>query len=271
VLLATAVGGLAGAYLLKGIFSTFGSQLLSIFMISGFFRALVVMYLIPKLVDLGVSYGKPKAPPKVSLDLRGKIKVSKRGLFYQPMEPAGAPVKASIFRKDKAVVDSDIQNVRRRSWAVEKRVVNAPTAKKEMSVMPEVMPTARKRSWALAEKPIKEKEEAARPAMIKSSRHPWYGDPEILSAYSVKKAASSLPMAKSTGPPRGLYYDEDIWRSYLRETRQSVMKESRERRAAAGLRPVPVESNITSRMRHWERTPVRLETARAYETPDYLR
>ena len=62
ILLSTAVGGLAGAFLLKGVFSTFGSQLLSVFMISGFFRAVVVMYLIPKLVDLAVSYDKPKAP-----------------------------------------------------------------------------------------------------------------------------------------------------------------------------------------------------------------
>ena len=116
VLFCMALGGLMGAYLVKGIFFTFGSRLLSIFLISGIFEALVVMYMIPKLVDLAVSYGRPPAPPAVDLEKLAKVIASRRGLFYQRERQAEDAV-AQIQRMGEAAGSDISQYAGRRKWA----------------------------------------------------------------------------------------------------------------------------------------------------------
>ena len=90
ILLCTAVGGLLGAFCVNDIFPTFGSKILSIFLLSGLARIVVVMYLMPKLVDLAVSYGKPPSPPEVDLETLHRVLTSKRGQFYRN-QPAVQP------------------------------------------------------------------------------------------------------------------------------------------------------------------------------------
>lgn len=82
VLLCTAVGGLVGAFCVNGIFPTFGSKILSIFWLSGIARALVVLYMMPRLVDLAVSLGKAPAPVEIDHETLQRVLASRHGRFY---------------------------------------------------------------------------------------------------------------------------------------------------------------------------------------------
>jgi len=306
ILLSTAVGGLIGAYLVNGVFATFGSRLLTIFMISGFFRAVVVMFLMPKLVDLAVSYGKPKAPPKVAMDMLGKAVTSKRGLFYRQPEPAEVQVKSPIIAYNEAKLSEDIQKMRKHNLAIEERLAKAQAAKAEILALSKNAHSMHKRNWAVAEKPakapaakneaitlakgmqntvrrnwtaggkpVKEKKEAARPAVITPTRRPWYGDAEILAAFTAKKAEPSLLMEKPdmgrTGGAQGLYYNDAGWSSYLKETLQAVMKENRDRKATVKSKPVLVANSINRGMLGREPLPIRNEFPELARAPVYVR
>jgi hypothetical protein len=83
ILLFTAAGGLLGAFCINDIFTTFGSKILSIFWISGVARIIVVIYLMPKLVDLAMSFSRPSSPPDVNLETLQQVLTSKRGQFYR--------------------------------------------------------------------------------------------------------------------------------------------------------------------------------------------
>ena len=213
ILLCTAMGGLMGSYLVKGVFLTFGSRLLSIFLISGILRALVVIYMMPRLVDLAVSYGRPAAPPKFDLQKPGKVTASKRGLFYQEQEQAEYPIKAQSRKKD------------------------VPAASKESQY-------ANRRNWALPEVPIKEKKELNRPVAPVTSRRVWVHSPGTMSAPASKKSASPLhemeKHLKGVKTRQGLYYDSNGWSSYMKETLKSIIRDSRARKSEVGLRPVLV-------------------------------
>jgi hypothetical protein len=114
ILLCMAAGGLLGAFCINSIFSTFGSKILSIFLLSGVARILVVMYLMPKLVDLAVSYGKPPAPPEVDLDTLHRVLTSKRGQFYRN-QPAVQP--ADIHHQKLDAASSDLnRHADSRKW-----------------------------------------------------------------------------------------------------------------------------------------------------------
>jgi hypothetical protein len=55
-LLCMAAGGILSIFLLREIFPISGSRILSIFLISGILRGLVALYLVPKLVDFGITF-----------------------------------------------------------------------------------------------------------------------------------------------------------------------------------------------------------------------
>ena len=198
LLFSTALGGLMGGYLVKGIFFTFGSRLLSIFLISGIFRALVVMYLMPKLVDLAVSYGRPPAPPTVDLEKLGRVIASRRGLFYRQQEQTETPVKNQFQKRDAVTVN---QNSR----------------------------YSRRRNWTLPEESAKKKKEVNRPIIPVTSRRVWYHQPGTLTAATVRRASPSLPeMGKhveklKTRP--GLYHDQTGWASYMKETLDAILQD----------------------------------------------
>ncbi|OGO01167.1 MAG: hypothetical protein A2Y90_01995 [Chloroflexi bacterium RBG_13_52_12] len=246
ILLSTALGGLLGAYLVKGVFFTFGSRLLTVFMISGFFRAIVVMFLMPKLVDLAVSYGKALKESTVNLKIVKNAAVSKHGLFYHPPEPAVTPVKAQSWKRDEAAILKETRYSRRLNWTMEEKLAKAPAAKREIMALSKNIQNTGKRNWAAGEKPVKEKKEAARPVDITPSRHPWYGNSEILAAYRSRKLVAPGPVLKmnleKAESRQGLFYNDNGWARYMKETLQAVIRESRERRAVANMKPVFVEN-----------------------------
>jgi hypothetical protein len=198
VLFCTALGGLMGAYLVKGIFFTFGSRLLSIFLISGIFRALVVMYMMPKLVDLAVSYGRPPAPPAVELEKLERVIASRRGLFYQQQEQAETPVKTQFQKRDVVKVTQDSRYTHRRNWA-------------------------------LPEAPVKKKKEVTRPVIPVASRRVWYHQTGTLTASTTRRASPSLPEMEKhveklkTRP--GLYHDPTGWAGYMKETLDAILQD----------------------------------------------
>jgi hypothetical protein len=302
ILFSTAVGGLMGAYLVKGIFFTFGSRLLTIFMISGFFRAIVVMYLMPKLVDLAVSYGKPKAPPKVAMDMMGKPVASKRGLFYRQVEPEEAQVKSPLIAYNEAKLSEDMQkmhkqnlviqerlakaeeakaeilalskNVKRRHWAAAEKTVKAPAAKQEAITPVKSIQNNPRLNWIADAKPIKEQAEMT-PAVVSSSRRPWYGDAEIHATFTAKKAETALLTVKQvmgrTAGNQGLYHDDAGWSNYLKETMHAVIKESKDRKAVVNPKPVRVAKVIPDRVPGREQAPGRSELPELVGVPAYIR
>ncbi len=117
ILLCTAMGGLLGAFCVNGIFPTFGSKILSIFWLSGISRALVVLYMMPRLVDLAVSFGKAPSPPEVNTEILNRVLAAKRGQFYQREQHAEYAV-AQIQRMAKAAAADISQYAGRRKWAL---------------------------------------------------------------------------------------------------------------------------------------------------------
>ncbi|MFA5308662.1 MAG: MFS transporter [Dehalococcoidales bacterium] len=305
ILLSTAVGGLIGAYLVDGVFMIFGSRLLTIFMISGFFRAVVVMYLIPKLVDLAVSYGKPKSPPKVEMAVPGTPVTSRRGLFYQQQELAEEQVNSPVIEYNAVKLSADLEAMRQHNRLLEERLAKAQTAKEEIlalsknlrrsqrrtwvtekliqpniikqeAVMPakSVLNTTR-RNWAAAATPAKEKKVSDRPVVSKSSRRPWFGDSEIAAAYTARTAEPVLLMPKKdmgrTGAGNGLYHDNAGWTNYLRETMQSVMRENRDLKAVPDIKPAPIVSTVPARVCRPEKLPFQGKLPELVKVPVYLR
>lgn len=115
ILLCTAMGGLLGAFCVNGIFPTFGSRILSIFWLSGVSRALVVLYLMPRLVDLAVSFGKPPVPPEVDRETLERVLTSKRGQFYRREKQAEYAV-SQIQNMGKAAASDVNLYSGRRKW-----------------------------------------------------------------------------------------------------------------------------------------------------------
>jgi len=79
-----ALGGLLSVYLLQEVVPVFGSRILGIFLISGIFRGLVALYMLPRLVDLAVSYGA--ASPRAVIDEAAlkKMLASRSGMYFHP-------------------------------------------------------------------------------------------------------------------------------------------------------------------------------------------
>jgi hypothetical protein len=213
MLFSTAVGGLVGAYLVNSVFFTFGSKLLSVFMISGFFRAIVVMYLMPKLVDLAVSYGKPAPPPEASLEALGKAIASKRGLFYQVREQA-VPVSQVPEIEAEAALEKVVY-MRRRNWAI-------PAS--------EIKETQGDR--------IDIKSQTTRCALY----HTRYMAPVRIAA-NTKALPLKLEtdLVKPSSRP-ALYYDRTGWMEYLKDSIQALTRETRVNKAAPKFAPVFVEN-----------------------------
>jgi hypothetical protein len=175
VLFSTALGGLLGAFFVNGIFMTFGSRILSVFLVSGIFRAVIALYLIPGLVDLAVKYVNPS---KREFNLEtGKRPTSKNGLFYRLPETEslikgrGAPVPVVV------PIKLDMPRARQRAMAFEG-----------------------KRTPVLAER-IKEK--TARMARMR----PWYNDPDMQRAHAPKPVRVPKPEPEEK---RILYHDKEL-------------------------------------------------------------
>ena len=264
MLFSSAIGGIAGSILVKYVFSTFGSKLLSVFMISGFMRAIVVMFLMPKLIDLAVNYGIPYGQ-KINLALVKKAKMSMQGLFYHVPEPEAVPVHANVIegkvhkrnhvmeqkmaeaqaaKKELAALTEVVKtDKQRRNWAIEKRaektavaVVAAKKTEPEATQIPELQNAVR-RNWVVKTKLETEKKETAPPIKVTPSRRPWFGDSEIFDNYRAKvpvMAATGNSMTSEVSATRGgLFYNDEGWARYKEESAQAVIKERQAAKAAA--------------------------------------
>jgi MFS family permease len=209
ILFSTALGGLASVYLLKSTFTIFGSQLLSIFLISGVFRVIIVLALMPKLIDLAVSYSSKTISPQIDIDTSGRAKVSKRGLFYHHHKPP-------------AILD--------------KRNTKA--------LSPKIPSIIQQRIWTQYEKPVEIRKDSQR-LEITPSRRPWFRDPEIFSDYATRNRQQLMDMMTNNQPKaiarNGLFYHDEGWVNYKKESLQSALKESRRWKEMSNLKPVYVE------------------------------
>ena len=202
VLLCTALGGLLGAYLVKGIFLTFGSQILSIFLVSGIFRGLVVMAIMPRLVDLAVSLSKPSASPAVDWQTLDGVVASKRGLYYRRQLPVKSMVNttyntATGVQQMKTVANRDKKPHQRRNWVV-------------------------------LEAPARQDKELGFRKTIASNRG-WHRQPGVLEyRVDIKPVLSAQKTSERAVVPKsrpGLYYNDAGWADYLKDTLRAIVKE----------------------------------------------
>lgn len=204
LLLCTALGGLLGAYFVKGIFLTFGSHILSIFLVSGVFRGLVVMAIMPRLVDLAVPLGKPSAAPEVNWQTLDSVMASKRGLFYRRQQPAESMVKAPFnaaagFQKTDTATSRDKRPYQRRNWVV---LEGSARQDKELGFNKIIAP-----------------------------RRTWYRQPVVPALNIDKKQVRSLQempknpvLLKSRS---GLYYNDAGWADYLKDTLRAIVRDKK--------------------------------------------
>jgi len=222
MLISTAIGGLLGTFLVQNVFQTFGSRLLSVFMISGFLRAVVVMFLIPKLIDLAITYGIPKEK-NISFELVKKAAVSKKGLFYRETDPP--EVKTNIISVGGLVTAQEMR-VHTRNLAMEQRLAETQAAKRELMALTEAVRRGGKRNWVVTAKPVKK---TLPPVTITPLRRPWYGDAEVLVAYKTRAiTAAGLKMKmnmEKAGNRGGLFYNDAGWARYMRESMQDIIRE----------------------------------------------
>jgi MFS family permease len=204
VLLCTALGGLLGAYFVKGIFLTFGSQILSIFLVSGIFRGLVVMAIMPRLVDLAVSLGKPSTTPEVDWQTLDRVIASKRGLFYRRQPPVESMMKAPY---------NDATGLRKMNMVASRD-----------------KPSYQRRNWVVLEASARQNKE---PGFIKTtaSRRAWYRRPGVPASSIDKKPVWSLQeMQKNLVVPKsrpGLYYNDVGWADYLKDTLRAIVRDKK--------------------------------------------
>jgi MFS family permease len=83
-LFCAALGGLLCVYLLNTALPFSGSRILGIFLISGVFRGLVVLWMVPRLVDFAMTSGMAKKSPAVEHETPGRVTVPSAGLYYSP-------------------------------------------------------------------------------------------------------------------------------------------------------------------------------------------
>ena len=227
VLFSTALGGLAGAFFVTGIFPIFGSRILSIFLLSGVFRAVIVMYMMPRLIDLAVSLGQPSKSPACNLETLGKAIASRRGLYYRRQLPAEAPAVAPSRKNDIGPVKQYL------SRGNDTGAVKEYTPRKKAAVLPrEYSPQYQRRQWLPLEAPAPRRKEVAVPDLPPASPRGWYHRPEVLAAYAMKRPAATLPVVGKgvgrSGSPASLYYNSSSWASYMKDTLKTIIRESRE-------------------------------------------
>ncbi|MFH0941481.1 MAG: MFS transporter [Chloroflexota bacterium] len=83
-LMMVALGGLFGVYLLKNIPPLAGSQIFSIFLLSGIFRLVVVALMAHQLIDYALPLNEPRTNPNVDIAAALRKMARKVGLYYHP-------------------------------------------------------------------------------------------------------------------------------------------------------------------------------------------
>jgi len=231
MLFSVALGGIAGSFLVSDIFATFGSRLLTVFMISGFLRAAIVMFLMPKLIDLAIKYGIPQVPD-FGFKLHNTTALSKHGLFYHKTETVETPVKANIISAPEPALSR--VSLMQQEVVMRQRLEEAEAAKRQLKDLTEIVKNGRQRAWAVKEtvlnpaiktlklepamamssnvrrdwleKVYKEKhvEEPIPPEELKPVRRPWYKDNEILANYQPRVPVLAMAATGATETAAGM-------------------------------------------------------------------
>ncbi|OGO32996.1 MAG: hypothetical protein A2Z29_07175 [Chloroflexi bacterium RBG_16_56_11] len=244
IMLSSALGGLLGAYIVKGIFPIFGSQILSIFLVSGLFRAGVVLHMMPKLVDLAVVFGQPPKPPKADLETLGRAIASKRGMFYRrhkaSMTPGLIPIPVTEF----AAATRDLSPAQRRKWHA--AAAPAPTrqaalehariksTRRRVYNPTETAPTPSAAVAIAAMKAIRTGGEREMKKAVMETKKRTLRELQPVAAAVAAETMSAVADTKVKAGERklrpGLYYNSTGWADYMKRTLKSIIKESQGRR-----------------------------------------
>jgi hypothetical protein len=257
MLFSVAMGGLAGSFLIKDIFEIFGSKLLTVFMISGFLRAFIVMFLMPKLIDLAVKIGVPQGL-NFGFKLQKKAALSKHGLFYCQPETAEAVLVRPEVMAGRQALPSRITQLQK-EYTLRRKMDEAEAAKLELMELTEAVRTGRRRVWAVENTVQKQVKETTPPPDVKPSRRPWFRDSEILANYQQRvpvmasamaaSGANGMNMSADKAAGRGgLFHNDTGWARYKEQSLQTYVKEKKQL-AAAGPENAFIESGY-----HWRNT-----------------
>jgi hypothetical protein len=229
MLFSVALGGIAGSFLVTDIFATFGSKLLTVFMISGFLRAVIVMFLMPKLIDLAIKYGIPQAPD-FGFKLHKNAALSKNGLFYHKKEDEESPVPSNVITAPEPAFSRVV--MMQQEMALKLKTEAAEAAKKQLNDLTAAVQSGRKRTWAVEESAVKpafkgeESEPAAKtiearrdwlekvfpekpvaepaPAVeMQPVRRPWFKDAEIFANFQQRVPAVAMASSGGDASPGG--------------------------------------------------------------------
>ncbi len=244
MMLSTAVGGLLGAYAVQVIFPIFGSKLLSVFLLSGVFRAAVVLQMMPKLVDLAVTLGRPFRQFNGDISI-GRAATSKRGMYYHRQNFTASPGLVPIGVHE-PVIMSEKTPSNRRKWIDEKkeRPVKrenehrpvTTTTRMGLFQQPDVISVAAETMTKVPVRPTKpnrvpeSKSINARTSVKKTSESGLSPKPAVN-----QKTKQMNPGMKTTatkrGTSRGLYYNSEGWSKYMRQSMKAIMMESQDPKA----------------------------------------
>jgi hypothetical protein len=264
MLFSVAMGGLAGSFLIKGVFEVFGSKLLTIIMLSGLFRGFIVLFIMPKLIDLAVKYGIP-GRAKINLSLTKK-ETAKHGLFYHAPKEEVVEMPSNVIdgsatmykrnplleqklmeaqaaKNQLNLLTSAVENGRKRNWALE------ALAKKQAALTAEANAAAKntlenedgldltkvvRRNWVINQQSVKEPDPQVQAG---PTRRPWYGDSEIFASHQtarvpVTATPGSTKTLEVSATRTGLFHDGAGWARYREQSLQAVIKEKQEYKAA---------------------------------------
>jgi MFS family permease len=230
ILFSTALGGIGGFYLMKGIFPIFGSQILTVFLISGVFRALVVLVLMPKLIDMAMRWGTPTASPEVEIDTTGQVKALRRGLFYHREKPPRPVSIKGMPKNNTAIFNAQPANIAHHNPVWKAQESSVSPLKNSMIQLPEGVKVTPQRDWLALQRSIERKKKEAEKMEINPRRRPWVHNDDMLSAYNKKTREINQERQarndREKSSREGLFYNGSAWSDYQRASLKAAMLEA---------------------------------------------
>ena len=257
ILFSTATGGLGGVYLIRGIFPIFGSQILSVFLVCGIFRVLIVLVLRPKLIDMAMSYGVTASSPEVELDTTGQSQVVRRGLFYHREKPPQPVLNRDIVKNRTVIFTTQPQNIAHRQPVWKAQAPSVAQLKNGMIELPEGAKVTHQRDWLNIQRSIEKKKKEAKTMEtetmeINPRRHPWLHNEEVARYFhkqtTERNMATQAKTASEKSSREGLFYNSGAWSDYKQASLKTAMLEAeRLRDHGEEITPEPVDNGFDYR------------------------
>jgi hypothetical protein len=252
ILFSTAMGGIGGVYLIREIFPIFGSQILSVFLVVGILRALTVLVLRPKLIDMAMSYGRTVSSPEVELDTTGQIKVIRHGLFYHREKPPRPVLGKGAVKNRAAVFTAQPANIAHRQPVWRAQEPKSPILKNGMIELPENVKVTPQQDWLNIQRSIEKKKKEAQTMetetmVINPRRHPWLHNEEVARYFhkqtTERNMATQAKTASEKSSREGLFYNSGAWSDYKQASLKTAMLEAeRLRDQGEEITPEPREN-----------------------------